>query len=154
MDQYSTGIDKAEPAASALRWRPGQRPVGRRSGGRAGERRAPRPAHRRDCAGEASGRPPEPHRRALANAIGVGADPITGNKLGAGLRFEPCRHRAGLVIGQQIDGTVSLKIDNDGAATLAPAPSPVVAVDDPGHRHAGQAFGEDAARTTRGNHVN
>ncbi|MCW2240926.1 hypothetical protein M2351_005565 [Azospirillum canadense] len=44
-------------------------------------------------------------RRTLANANGVGAGPVTGNDLHAGVRLEP-RGSIGLTVGQQINGAL------------------------------------------------
>jgi hypothetical protein len=57
-----------------------------------------------------------------ANALGVGAGPITRDDLHAWVIPEPGRDGQGLAIGQQVDGPVALEVDDDGAVAPAAAP--------------------------------
>jgi hypothetical protein len=66
----------------------------------------------------------------LADTIGVGAGTITSDDLDARMGFHPCGNSVALAVGQQVDGTVALEIDQNGAVALAAAPSPVVDADD------------------------
>lgn len=68
--------------------------------------------------------------RTLADAISVGASTITSDNLDARMSFQPCGNGVSLAVGQQVDRTIALKIDQNGAVTLAAAPRPVVDADD------------------------
>jgi hypothetical protein len=65
------------------------------------------------------------------NAVGIGAGPVTGDDLDAGMRLQPGGDRLGLAIGQEVDGAIgALQIHDQGAVALATAPGPVIDTDD------------------------
>jgi hypothetical protein len=68
--------------------------------------------------------------RAAANAVGVSTGAVTRDDVDAGMVAQPSPNRLRLAVGQNIDGTVALQIDDDRAVALSLAPSPVVDADD------------------------
>src|SRR5689334_10049991 len=62
----------------------------------------------------------------LAHRIGIGAGPVTGDELDPTMAPQPARERAGLAVGQQVDGPVALQIDQYGSVVMAAPPCPVI----------------------------
>jgi len=85
-------------------------------------------------------------RSAGPNAVGVGAGAVAGNNLHPGMGFQPCRHGLRVAVGQPVDGTVALQIDDDRAVALTTPPGPVVDADDAWRRHRRQGSRPDQAQ--------
>ena len=64
--------------------------------------------------------------RTLPHAVGVGAGPVTGNDLDAGMLTQPGGQGLRLPIGQQVDSCVAFQVDQDGPVAVAAAPGPVI----------------------------
>jgi hypothetical protein len=86
-------------------------------------------------------------RSAGANAVGKGAGLVAGDDLDAGMILQPGGAGRGTAVGQQIDRPVgTLEIDDNGAATPAAAPGPVIDAD---KTRAGGAGSTGTARIRR-----
>jgi len=64
--------------------------------------------------------------RAAANAVGVSTGAVTRDDVDAGMVVQPSPDRLRLAVGQDINGTVALQIDDERAVALSSTPSPVV----------------------------
>jgi len=84
--------------------------------------------------------------RAAANAVGVSTGAVTRDDLDAGMVVQPSPNRLRLTVGQNIDRTVALQIDDERAVMLAPAPSPVIDADDARRRRRRQRRRPDQAQ--------
>ena len=81
-----------------------------------------------------------------ANAVGVSTRAVSRDDLDAGMTVQPRSDRLRVAIGQHVDRTVALEIDDERAVALSSAPSPVVDADDVGRRHRGQGCRSDQAQ--------
>ena len=83
-------------------------------------------------------------RSAGANAVGIGAGPVAGDDLDAGMRLQPGGDGLGTAVGQQVDRPVgTLQIDDNGAVAPAAAPGPVIDADDARRRRRFDRNGPD-----------
>jgi hypothetical protein len=66
---------------------------------------------------------------ALADAVGIGTGPVTGNDLDTGMLFQPRRQRLGLPVGQQVERAFPLQVADDRAVMLSTAEGEVIDVE-------------------------
>ena len=65
-------------------------------------------------------------RRSLSRALRIGASPVAGDDLHARMALQPIRQGAQGAARQQVDRSISLQVQQNGAVPTASAPSPVV----------------------------
>ena len=85
-------------------------------------------------------------RRSLSRALRIGASPVAGDDLHARMALQPIRQGAQGAARQQVDRSISLQVQQNGAVPTASAPSPVV---DPECAGRGLRFGGPVALVGR-----
>ena len=70
--------------------------------------------------------------RTLPGTIRIGAGPVAGHDLDAGVPLEPSRQGLGLAVRQQVEHAVPLEVDEHGPVAMAASPGPII---DPEHAH-------------------